>query len=81
VEFERGEGRHGINGLACPSRNQCLRDWRIYGKRSGFPPSNSPSRRPPRTDEFVRELPLLRRTYAPHGGFEFVPDFVGGRPV
>lgn len=28
-----------------------------------------------------RELPLLRRTYAPHGGFEFVPDFVGGRPV
>jgi hypothetical protein len=65
MEFERGEGRHGINGRACPSRNQCLRDWRIYGKRLGFPPPNSPSRRPPRTDGRVQPGQQRATTFTP----------------
>jgi hypothetical protein len=96
MEFERGEGRqHGINGRACPSRNQfnacgarLAYLWQAFG--IFLLPTPNPRRRPPRTDECGhghgqgRELPAftLRRTYAHRtGGFEFGPDFVGGRPV
>jgi hypothetical protein len=74
MEFERGRGRHGINGRACPSRNQCRGIAVFKARRLGrnsmplLPGSSSPATKGGRAA--LTAAHVRRRT----GGFEFAPD-------